>query len=155
MCPCLSAALNAADALQLSTGDRNTGDGEAALSFNTTGHDVTASGTWAFQNNITGSFNIAVGCNAGLNLTTLDNNIDIGNQGVAAEANTIRIGGPAVQSATFIAGIHGIAVTGAAVVVSSTGQLGVAPSSERFTDQIKPMNRASEAILTETGDLPL
>jgi Chaperone of endosialidase len=51
------------------------------------------------------------------------------------------------QTATFIAGITGTAVTGAAVVVDANGQLGVAPSSERFKDEIKPMNKASEAIL--------
>jgi len=34
-----------------------------------------------------------------------------------------------------------------AVVVSSSGQLGVAPSSARFKDEIKPMEKASEAIL--------
>jgi hypothetical protein len=52
-----------------------------------------------------------------------------------------------VVSKTFIAGIQGVAVTGRAVVVSSTGQLGVAPSSARFKDEIKPMDKASEAIL--------
>src|SRR6202040_752903 len=51
------------------------------------------------------------------------------------------------QQATFIAGISGTGVTGAAVVVSSNGQLGVAPSSERFKEAIKPMDKASEAIL--------
>jgi septal ring factor EnvC (AmiA/AmiB activator) len=51
------------------------------------------------------------------------------------------------HSETFIAGINGVAVTGAAVVVNSSGQLGVAPSSERFKDEIKPMDKTSEAIL--------
>ena len=32
-------------------------------------------------------------------------------------------------------------------MVNSSGQLGVAPSSERFKDQIKPMDKASEAVL--------
>jgi hypothetical protein len=32
-------------------------------------------------------------------------------------------------------------------VVDDGGQLGVAPSSERFKDQIKPMDKASEAVL--------
>ena len=59
----------------------------------------------------------------------------------------MRIGTGGMQTATFIAGIHGVAVTGAAVLVSSSGQLGVAPSSERFKDRIKPMDKASEAIL--------
>src|SRR5207245_2516413 len=83
---------------------------------------------------------------AGDNLTTGRNNIDIGNAGAAGEARKIRIGTVGTQIATFIAGIHGVAVTGAAVVVSSSGQLGVAPSSARFKEAIKPMERASEAL---------
>ena len=34
-----------------------------------------------------------------------------------------------------------------AVVVNASGQLGIAASSARFKDEIKPMNNASEAIL--------
>jgi len=41
--------------------------------------------------NSNGDLNIALGFGAGVNLTTGNNNIDIGNLGVAAEAN-IRIG---------------------------------------------------------------
>ena len=51
--------------------------------------------------------------------------------------NTIRIGTQATQSATFIAGIAGTQITGAAVLVNSTGQLGTAPSSTRFKEAIK------------------
>jgi hypothetical protein len=43
-------------------------------------------------NNTTGNNNIAVGYRAGLNLTVGSNNIDIGNIGVPAETNAIRIG---------------------------------------------------------------
>jgi trimeric autotransporter adhesin len=86
-----------------------------------------------------------LGLNAGTNLTTGSNNIDIGNSGVGGESNTIRIG--SVQIRTFIKGISGVGVTGTAVVVNSSGQLGTAPSSQRFKDDIKPMDKASEAIL--------
>src|SRR5256884_9806082 len=86
----------------------------------------TAEGFQALKNN-SGSSNIAMGSSAGVNLTTGSNNIDIGNQGVAGDSNTIRIGGHTpnfgFQTATFIAGIHGVAVTGSAVVVNSSGQL--------------------------------
>jgi hypothetical protein len=88
-----------------------------------------------------------VGNLAGRNLTTGSNNIDIGNQGVAAEAKTIRIGQQGNQKATFIAGISGVAVTGSPVVVNSNGRLGVSTSSARFKEAIKPMDKASEAIL--------
>jgi hypothetical protein len=67
--------------------------------------------------------------------------------GNAGEANTIRIGKQGTQKNTFIAGILGTAVTGSSVVVSSTGKLGVATSSARFKEAIKPMDKASEAIL--------
>jgi trimeric autotransporter adhesin len=88
-----------------------------------------------------------LGNGAGSNLRTGDNNIYIYDLGMEKESNTIRIGTVGTQTATFIAGITGTAVTGAAVVVDANGQLGVAPSSQRFKDEIKPMNKASEAIL--------
>src|SRR5258708_31105052 len=47
-----------------------------------------------------------------------------------------------------MAEIRGTAVTGTAVVVNSSGQLGVAPSSQSFKDEIKPMDKASEAVLS-------
>ena len=128
-------------------GSDNTATGEEALESNTTGHDNTATGTGALAVNTTGSSNIAIGSNAGLNLTTGSNNIDIGNAGVAAEANTSRIGTQGIQTKTFIAGVSVTGVTGSAVTVNTNGQIGVAPSSERFKEAIKPMDKASEAIL--------
>ena len=88
-----------------------------------------------------------MGNHAGFNLTTGDLNIDIGALGIAGESATIRIGESADQTRTFIAGITGVAVTGAPVVIDGSGQLGVAPSSTRFKNEIKPMDEASEAIL--------
>src|SRR5207302_1951465 len=77
-----------------------------------------------------------------------DNNIDIGHQGVAAEAGTIRIGTQGTQTATYIAGISGIPIgAGVAVRVNASGQLGTITSSARFKDEIKPMDKTSEAIL--------
>jgi len=124
--------------------------GSEALYNNTTGEANTAVGVNALLNNATGSFNIALGFNAGAALTTGDNNIDIGNGGVADEANTIRIGTQGRQVAAFIAGISGATLpTGVAVVIdSTTGQLGInATSSARFKSDIKPMDKASEAVL--------
>src|SRR5437763_1314034 len=125
----------------------NTAEGDGALSSVTTGFSNTANGSSALFSNTTGSSNIALGVSAGQNLTTGNNNIDIGNPGVAAEANTIRIGTVGTQTKTFIAGISGAGVTGVAVKVNAAGQLGTAPSSERFKDAIKPMDKASEAVL--------
>jgi hypothetical protein len=88
-----------------------------------------------------------LGFNAGGNLTIGNNNIDIGNVGVAAEANTVRVGTQGTHRRAFVAGISGSAVTGSPVVVNASGQLGVAASSERFKDEIKPMDKMSEAML--------
>ena len=129
------------------TGNHNTADGDIALLHNTTGNFNTAAGAHTLLNNTTGSSNIAVGINAGSNLTIGNNNIDIGNGGVAGESATTRIGTAGTQARTFIAGVSGVAVAGSTLVVNSSGQLGVAASSERFKDEIKPMNKASEAIL--------
>src|SRR5205807_534179 len=143
---------NTADGLDAlfsnTTGSFNTADGHTALRQNTTGEGNTANGFRALVRNTTGNGNIALGHNAGENLTTGSNNIDIFDPGVAGEANTIRIGKQGTQRTTFIAGISGATVTGTAVVVDSNGQFGVAPSSQRFKDAIKPMDKASEAILS-------
>jgi hypothetical protein len=124
----------------------NTGVGDGALSNNTTGSLNTASGASALSTNTTGVDNIALGGRAGFNLTTGSHNIDIGNEGVAAESSTIRIGTERTHTKTFLAGVNGAGVMGVAVKVNAAGQLGTAPSSQRFKTEIKPMDKASEAI---------
>jgi len=126
--------------------DSNTTTGQGSLYFNTTGVNNTANGQNALRKNTTGSFNIALGDNAGFSLTTGNHNIDIGNKGVTGEAKTIRIGRVGTQTATFIAGISGVTVAGGVgVIIDTNGHLGTVVSSERFKDQVKPMNDASEA----------
>ena len=130
------------------TGPNNTAIGYFALFSNTTGNSNTANGYDALVNNTTGVGNIALGNFAGANLTTGNNNIDIGHQGVAGETGTIRIGVVGTQTATFVAGIMGKTVPmSTPVFVNANGQLGTTPSSERFKDAIKPMDKTSEAIL--------
>src|SRR5205823_9910894 len=52
------------------------------------------------------------------------------------------------QNATFIAGISGATIPGGVgVIIDSNGHLGTVTSSARFKDEIKPMDKASEAIL--------
>jgi len=145
-------------------GDRNTATGDAALFGNVSGNDNTANGfhalavnaeatanantaigSRALENNRGGHDNIALGYRAGANFSPGSNNIYIGNVGLTAENGTIRIG-DASQTKTFIAGIAGSRVTGAAVYVDDNGQLGTTPSSQRFKDEIKPMDEASETI---------
>jgi hypothetical protein len=127
-------------------GVNNSAHGVFALQ-NNKGGDNTAMGFQALKSNVGGSNNIAVGSNAGANLTTGSNNIDIGAPGVAGESAKIRIGTKGTQNGTFIAGISGVAVTGSTVVVNTNGKLGVATSSARFKEAIKPMDKASEGIL--------
>jgi Chaperone of endosialidase len=131
------------------TGTGNTATGMAALGSNTTGFANTAIGARALLN-ATGNSNVALGDSAGEFLTTGDNNIDIGYNvvGVKGESNTIRIGNTDI-TATYIEGISGqIVVGGAAVFVDSNGKLGTMTASTRFSDEIKPMDKASEVILT-------
>ena len=140
------------------TGDGNTAQGYSALANNISGEQNTAFGNTALFNSTAGYLNIALGVVAG-DLTTGDNNIVIGNLGATAESDTIRIGmevtaidefditHPA-HTATYIAGISGqTAADGVAVYVNTDGKLGTLTSSARFKDQIKPMEKTSEAIL--------
>jgi hypothetical protein len=144
--------------LSNTTGVANTADGLGALANNTTGSLNTAEGNSALFNNSTGTLNTALGFTAG-DFTTGNNNIAIGNLGVAAESGTIRVGmqvaatdefgnlHPA-HTATYIAGINGSTIAkGVGVLVGADGRLGTKPSSQRFKDAIKPMDKASEAIL--------
>jgi hypothetical protein len=131
------------------TGVGNTAAGMAALGSNTTGFSNTAIGARALMNT-TGNYNVALGDSAGEFLRIGDNNIDIGHNvsGVAGESNTIRMGNTDIIAA-YISGIsRQTALEGAAVFVDSNGKLGTMTASTRFTDEIKPMDKASEAILT-------
>jgi len=149
------------------TGPDNTADGFNALENNTTGSGNTAVGFTALQSstgsgntamgdgalqfNTTGSFNIALGLSAGFNIIAGNSNIDIGNIGAPGESTTIRVGTVGTQTATFIAGISGVTVpAGVAVIIDANGHLGTSVSSARFKDEIKPMDKASEAILALT-----
>ena len=147
-------AINVATGLQAlfhnTTGDENVAVGASALFNNTTGTDNIAIGFGALQNN-TGSGNVALGTLAGSNLTTGNSNLVIGNLlgGVAGESNTMRIG--LSQFRTFISGIRGVTTDNAnaiPVLIDSDGQLGTMSSSRRFKHEIKPMDAASQAILS-------
>ena len=140
---------NGFSALQSNTtGNNNTANGQGALNLLTTGSFNTADGQGALKSLTTGSNNVALGFSAGQTLTTGSNNIDIGNVGVAGDTGVTRIGNSPTTTATFIAGISGKAVAnGVGVIVNSSGQLGTILSSARFKTDIKPMDKASEAIL--------
>jgi uncharacterized coiled-coil protein SlyX len=130
------------------TGNLNTANGLHALFLNTTGRRNIAEGGLALDANTTGSENIALGYNAGSRLTTGNYNIDIGNVGVAGETGTLRIGTPGKQAVAYMAGIYGATeASGVNVTIGPDGHLGTVPSSARFKEAIRPMDKASEAIL--------
>ena len=149
--------------LNNATGNANTAAGVNALANNVFGTGNTAAGYSALFANFSGNNNVAIGTSAGATFNMGDNNIAIGSQagteisgtnnivighiGAVGEDNTIRIGTPGTQTATYIAGISGAAVAGSPVVVDAQGHLGVAPSSQRFKQDILDMGETSEEIL--------
>ena len=140
-----SFALNSND-----TGIGNSAMGVNALAFNTAGSFNTAIGDIALSQNA-GTLNTAVGWRAGINNTGGSVNIYLGNEGGGPnESNRMRLGrmGDAPTLFTYIAGIFGTNVSGAAVYIDSEGQLGTVNSSRRFKHNITPMDKASEAILS-------
>lgn len=145
-------------------GDDNTAVGFSALWTNNIGVSNTAVGVSSLYNNGGGSFNVGIGQNAlynmtsgasniaigyeaGYQLTTGNNNIYIGSQGAASDGGVIRIGASGSQASTYVAGISGVNVTGATVVVNSSGQLGVATSSVRFKEDVEDMGGASDGLM--------
>jgi hypothetical protein len=126
-------------ALELNTtGYRNTAIGNAALLRNATGHGNTAIGFQALYQNRAGSNNVALGFNAGSNLGGGDGNVCIGYNvlGVAGESNTTRI-----------SNIYSSLASARPVYINSDNKIGTLVSSRRFKEDIKPMDKASEAIL--------
>jgi len=123
-----------AHALQSSTGSFNTALGISALYYNN-GATNTAIGVSALGSNTSGSGNIALGFQAGINVTTADNVIAIGAEG------------DNVDNACYIGNIFNQAsVDGIAVIIDSSNKLGTTVSSKRFKEEIKPMNDTSEAV---------
>jgi len=130
---------NGSQALTHNTGELNTANGFNALVSNTSGFGNTADGYQTLVNNSTGNGNTALGYNAGFNVTTANNVICIGD-----------VSGADMDNTAWIANIYGTATisgTTSPVVVSDSGQLGTTSSSRRFKNEIKPMDKASEAIL--------
>ena len=130
-------ALGAAALLFNTTGSGNTALGAAALLDNTDGNSNTAMGVQALENT-TGSGNTALGAFAGFQQTTGNNNVYIGVQGIAGESDTC-----------YIRSIHGqTSANGIPVLINSDHKLGTNTSSKRFKQDIKTMDKASEALFS-------
>jgi hypothetical protein len=123
---------------QNTTGDDNTANGVGALFNNTAGIHNTAIGYFASLNQTTGGNNVALGFNAGLVQTTGSDNVYIGANifGVAGESN-----------ACYIKSIFGqTTASGIPVFINSNNKLGTTTSSKRFKEEIKLMDKSSEAL---------
>lgn len=138
--------------VSLDAGANNNAFGNSSQQSVTSGQLNTSIGDSSLGSLQTGNQNIAVGYQAGINYSTESSNICIGNNGTPADANVTRIGtegaGLGQQNTCFIAGIANATVVGSAVLVNtSTGQLGVAVSSEKFKHNIKDMGDKSDALM--------
>jgi hypothetical protein len=166
-------AIGAAALLNNTTGSNNTAMGEAALFFNTTGNENTGVGAGVLSSNTTGSANTAVALDALSSNTTGDNNTAIGeaalNSNTTGSGNTVvgfnsgfavttannvicigsQVAGANVNDSCYIGSIFGqTASDGTAVFINSDGKLGTATSSKRFKEDIKPMDKTSEALFS-------
>jgi hypothetical protein len=137
------------------TGGVNTATGFRALEFNTTGDGNTATGLNALDSNSTGSGNTATGRNVLFRNTTGNGNTAIGqsagsNQTTGSDNVYIGLGVPGVpgeRSACYIASIFNqTSANGVPVLINSNNKLGTSTSSKRFKEDIKAMDKASEAL---------
>jgi hypothetical protein len=131
-------AVGASSGLNLTTGQNNVSVGSQSGAYGAaqftcalgseatcgSGDNNVALGAFSGNLAMTGFGNIMVGTNAGQNLAGAENNnIYIGNSGVAAESNTTRIG--TTQTAAIIKGIYGNSpASPQMVIVSSAGVMG-------------------------------
>src|SRR6266550_633772 len=123
---------------QNTTGEKNTANGLSALFSNSTGNQNTAIGYFAGDSLTTGGNNVALGFNAGSFQTTGSENVYIG-------ANMVGVAGE--NSACYIKSIFGqTTVSGVPVFINSNNKLGTTTSSKRFKEEIKLMDKSSEAL---------
>ena len=161
-------AVGAEALLNNTNGDSNNAVGAYALTGNTIGIFNQAMGFAALSNILVGSANVAVGDSALVNagtggpssfntaigdlaggaLTNGSDNIYIGatSGGPAVESGAIRIGDPLFVSGCWIAGIFGNLTPGVPVYINASGKLSTTPSSQRYKEDIKRMDKASEAL---------
>ncbi|MEP6586798.1 MAG: tail fiber domain-containing protein [Candidatus Udaeobacter sp.] len=141
--------------LSNTTGNDNTANGVNTLASNTVGSHNAATGFGALQNNTTGASNVANGENALDSNTTGSFNTAIGL--LAGSAQTIGSGNvyvgagmagvPGESDACYIRGVFGsTSASGIPVLVNANSKLGTTTSSKRFKEEIKPMDKASEAV---------
>jgi hypothetical protein len=146
-----------ANALQNSTGSFNNALGSSALNGNTTGLQNNAIGTSALISNTTGSASTAVGGAALFNSTSGDDNTAVGFRAGFNQTNgsgNVYIGRgmegvSGENDSCYIRSIFGqTSAGGIPVLINSANKLGTTVSSKRFKENIKPMGKSSEALLS-------
>jgi hypothetical protein len=120
------------------TGFHNTTMGSGALFSNTTGVKNTAVGYQTLFDNMTGVENTAIGYQAGRFITGAGN--------VCIGDNATGVAG--VDSTTWIRNVYDSVAVGRAVYVNFDDKIGTLSSSRRYKDEIRPIAKASEAILS-------
>jgi Chaperone of endosialidase len=131
-----------------STGNTAVGQGALGVFASSSGQN-TAIGQGALSALTSGNFNVAVGYFAGTILQNGSENLYLGNEGVASESNTIRIGSGSVHTRLFLAATRGVTTglnNAAYVVIDSNGQLGTISSSRRTKDHIVDLGTVSQSI---------
>lgn len=143
----------------VTTGSHNIGIGTQALGQNGVGGVTTGSfnigigeQTAVFTGGAS-AYNVIIGYQSGGNLSgTRSSNVYLNNgSNGSAESNAFRVGsgtgtGNQNINSAFVCGIQGITVTGTAVLISSSDQLGIAVSSRRFKSDIQDMKEDSSAL---------
>jgi hypothetical protein len=127
----------------------NVGLGTDCIFSNVSGDYNFGLGFFSLFNLNGGSSNVCIGHQSGLNYSSTESyNIIIGESvgGTVGEGGVTRIGTPGHQTAVYMPGISGVTVSGAAVLVSGSDQLGVAVSSRKYKDNINDMGSLSEDI---------
>jgi len=119
------------------SGAGNVATGYGALYFNTTASRNTGVGYQSLHSDVAGSDNTAIGSRAGYNIKG-SGNVCIGSGvlGLVGENNTTRI-----------RNVYGSLASARVVYVNSDNKIGTLFSTRRVKDEIKPMDKASEAIL--------
>ena len=152
-----------ADALSNYHGTSPTGGGNIAIGNAALGTFGTGGGNLCVGHNSAPNLanptgpalrNTLIGNLTGANLTSTESDniyLGYGINGTGGESNVLRIANGTGTSAgavnsTFIGGISGISVTGSAVLVSASNQLGVTVSSRRFKENINDMKDVSSSI---------
>jgi uncharacterized coiled-coil protein SlyX len=124
-------------------GESNNAFGHGALESNVDGIWNNAFGFNALDSSISGSFNTAIGDSAGFDVTG-SGNVCIG-EGVFGETgvdDSTYIRNINTTAQPIVAGVDGVTVD------LTTGRLGHGVSSQRYKEQIKPMDKASELLFS-------